>query len=365
MNNIVGVIRGQDKFSSFASLMEITGFDQVLLETWEESGKEKKDFKVIIKPNMMVFVNQPDTKVLVTDKDLVESLIDRILDLGFSDIIVCEAQNDVGRMLHNHNVFFVAEKIGYNPNGRYRIVDLSLESLPYTYTYLNKKGGTKRWKDTVGKSWQEADFRITFAKCKTHEHDWLTLGVKNVYGCFPAKDKVSRYHIIEEVYRVTARLIRNFPVHFSFVDAWTGSDGFQGYKIAHPQELKILFGGRDPLAVDMEIFQRAELDPFKSKFLRHLAAQLESGQFPQYEVRGDLKTLFSHLTSWENLSDEIVKRFDFIEEIYISWAFINLKAASDLIDYKMFPPRNLLVRFSVFLTKKIYDLVKIFQSKRH
>ena len=176
-------------------------------------------------------------------------------------------------MLKNHNVAFIAEQIGYEPKGKYRIVDLTLESLPFGYIYQDEKGRIRSWQDRVGKTWKEADFRVTFAKCKTHEHDWMTLGVKNIYGCFPSTNKTSKYHIRYEVRDVTARSLRNFPVHFSFVDAWLASDGFQGYKIAHPRELKMLFGGNDAIAVDMEIFRRAGLDPHRSRILSSCVAQ--------------------------------------------------------------------------------------------
>jgi len=228
MENIVGVIRGIEKLSCFQELLVSTNFNDVLLQAHKDSGKAMGDYKIVIKPNMMVFIN-PDPKKYeptVTDKELVEYLIVHMLEFGFGDISICEAQHDVGTMLENHNVKFIADQIGYDPQGRYKIVDLTLESLPFRYEYVNKKGKIKTWKDTVGKTWKEADFRITFAKCKTHEHDWMTLGVKNIYGCFPSTNKVSKYHIKNEVWDVTARSIRNFPVHFSFVDAWVGSDGF-------------------------------------------------------------------------------------------------------------------------------------------
>jgi uncharacterized protein (DUF362 family) len=315
---------------------------------------------VVVKPNMMVFINPQAYQATVTDKDLVENLVDHIRELGFGDVCVCEAQNDVGRMLRNHNVKFVAEKIGYAPRGRYKIVDLTNESVPYRYVYKDHKGKTRVWKDKVGKTWRDADFRITFAKCKTHEHDWMTLGVKNVYGCFPRADKVCRYHIRNEIFDVTARIMLNFPVQFSFVDAWIGSDGFQGYKIARPRELKMLFGGNNAVAVDMEIFKRAGLDMRKSKILKRTVEQLYDGAYPDYTVKGDQITQFAHLGPWENISDQVVESIDVLEEVYIAWAFINLKPAGEVIDYSLFPPRNIFYRFLVWLTKKTYGIFKLF-----
>ncbi len=360
-DNKVGVIRGTEKFKSFEKLLKITEFDKTLLGVYQNSKKKKSEFKIAIKPNMMVFVSPKDHEAVVTDKALVEYLVDHIRAMGFSDIAVCEAQNDVGTMLKNHNVQFVAEKIGYQPKGRYRIVDLTLESESYKYQYVDAGGKMRKWKDVVGKTWKEADFRITFAKCKTHEHDWMTLGIKNVYGCFPNPNKVCRYHIKYEIFDVTAYSIRNFPVHFSFIDAWVGSDGFQGYKIPNPQELKMLFGGKDVVAVDMEAFKRAGLNNRKSRMLQQTVKQTHNGRFPTYTVEGDRHTMFRDLTDWQNVSDEIVAGIDILEEVYIAMGLINLKPAGAVIDYDMFPPKNIIYRILVWLMRKLYGIVKHFK----
>jgi uncharacterized protein (DUF362 family) len=312
---------------------------------------------------MMVFVNPNSFKALVTDKELVERLVDRIRGLGFTGISVCEAQNDVGSMFKGHNVQRISELIGYKPNGRYTIINLSEESLTFKYIY-KKKNEMEEWKDKVGKSWKEADFRITFAKCKTHEHDWMTLGVKNVYGCFPPANKVWRYHIKHEVWNVTARALLNFPVHFSLIDGWVGSDGFQGYKIENPQQLKMFFGGVDAVAVDMEVFKRAGLDPLKSHFLRTAAEQLYDGKYPEYIVKGDEKTLFSDICKWVNIKDETVKQIDCFEEIYAAWPIINLKMVAKYVDFKTFPPKNFFLRIMIKFLKKLYRLFMHFKWYR-
>lgn len=118
---------------------------------------------------MITLINPKTFKAIVTDKELVEYLVDHMIKLGFSDISVCESKNVVSTMVKNHDVEFVASLIGYEPKGRYKIVNLSHESLSFKYLYKDKKGKLKTWKDKVGKSWKETDFRITFPKCKTHE----------------------------------------------------------------------------------------------------------------------------------------------------------------------------------------------------
>jgi len=277
--------------------------------------------------------------------------------LGFVNIAVCEAQNDVGRMLRNHNVPFVAEQAGYRPSGRYRIVDLTTEGVPYSFEY-RCGDHLRKWKDQVGRTWMEADFRITFAKLKTHEHDWLTLSTKNVYGTFPPPDKVARYHLRSEVFDATARLIRCFPIHFAFLDGWVASDGFQGYKIAHPRPLKVIFAGRDCVAVDMEAFRRAELDPKRSKMLKAIVAQCRDGVYPTYQVAGDPSLKFRDVCpEWENISNTTVEGIDVLEEVYVTWGILNLKPIAMAVDYAMFPPKTWFYRLLIQISQKLYGAV--------
>jgi len=357
--NVVGVVRGSEKLQSFSNLVGISGFDEALAAAHAASGKTKENFRVVVKPNMMVFVSRKGYEATVTDWELVETLIDHIGSLGFTNVAICEAQHDVGRMFKNHNVQFVADQIGYRPNGRYRIVDLTLESVPHAYPYIDSRGRPKVWKDVVGVTWRDADFRISFAKCKTHEHDWMTLAVKNIYGCFPATNKVARYHIRNEVFDVTARSLRSFPVHFAFIDGWIGSDGFQGYKVPSPQPLRMLFGGRDVIAVDMEAFKRAGVDPLKSRTLRNAVEQLNGGAYPAYAVQGDATTQFADVCPWENIADDIVHAIDHLEEVYVGWALINLKPSAEYMDYTLFPPKNFLYRLVVWLSKKLNAVFKL------
>ena len=368
MKTIVGVTRGVDKFACFNELLELTGFDSVLMETFKKSRKEMNAFKIVIKPNMMVFINPIGHTAVVTDKELVEYLIDHVLKMGFVDISMCEAQHDVGRMLKNHNVKFVAQQIGYEPRGRYKIVDLTLESRPYKYEYMTREGNLRKWKDVVGVTWRDADFRISFAKCKTHEHDWMTLSVKNIYGCFPSPNKVEKYHMKSEIWTVTSYSIRNFPVHFAFVDAWVGSDGFQGYKIPHPQDLKMLFGGPNAVAVDMEIIKRAGLynekahtdkEKYRSHVINRSVNQLFEGIYPVYEVKGDTATHFKDIVKWKNISNAIVRDIDRWEEIYVAWGLINLKVSATGVDYALFPPKNIFLRIVAWASKFAYALAML------
>jgi hypothetical protein len=162
---------------------------------------------------------------------------------------------------------------------------------------------------------------------------------------------------------VTSRSIRNFPVHFAFVDGWISSDGFQGYKIPNPKETRFLFGGENAVAVDMEIFNRAGLDYKQSKILSESVFQLYDGIYPAYRMIGDA-TKFEDICEWENISVPTVRFINLLEEIYFAWGFINLATASNTVDYNLFPPKKYFNVLLVWLSKKLYSILIRFRFYR-
>ena len=194
--------------------------------------------------------------------------------------------------------------------------------------------------------------------------------MKNVYGCLPRANKICRYHIRGEIFDVTARLIRSFPVHFSLIDAWTASDGYQGYKIAHEQELKMFLGGADVTAVDMEGFDRAGDDPTtpdfhkKSRFLKCLVEQTNDGKYPEYTLSANTEEKFTDICNWENVTDKVVDSTDILEEVYIAWAVVNLNPIANVADFELFPPKGFFNRLLVWASKKLYSVFKLFKWYR-
>jgi len=110
----------------------------------------------------------------------------------------------------------VADYIGLKGKN-YRIVDLSedLEAYPYAGNL-----GTLREPE-----WRNADFRISFAKNKTHAYAYYTLTIKNIYGALPMENKFREYHHERDIFSTTIEFLRHFPVHFALIDAFKSADG--------------------------------------------------------------------------------------------------------------------------------------------
>ena len=108
-----------------------------------------------------MFAYSKEDRTTFTDPELVEHLINRIHEQGFSNITIAEAQSAYGNYYRNRSVEDVAMHVGYSKDKNYRIVDLTEEKVTYDF-------GGKLGKHPVGPTWRDADFRISFAKNKTH-----------------------------------------------------------------------------------------------------------------------------------------------------------------------------------------------------
>ena len=87
----------------------------------------------------------------------------------------------MGTFFTNREVKTVGRHIGLTEKN-YRIVDLS-EDLE-EYSFAGKLGN-----HYVNREWKNADFRIAFAKNKTHTYAFYTLTIKDIYGALPMENK--------------------------------------------------------------------------------------------------------------------------------------------------------------------------------
>ncbi len=290
-----------DRFTALEEVLKEAGFWDELERHFTRSGKTKSEFLIAIKPNLMMFYSKEDMSV-ITDPALVEHLINRITEKGFTNIAFVESQNVFGNWFKNREVENVARHAGYNPTN-YRIVDLTKDAVSHTY-----KGSLGTY--FAGKTWKDADFRISFAKNKTHFSCYYTLTIKNIYGTTPEQNKFLEYHKDREVDSVTVEMIKEFPVHFGIIDGIWSSDGLLGIKADYtPKHTRTIIAGPDIVAVDMVGAMKMGLDPMKSSFTR-LAVE-EFGK-PEIHITGDA----SVYRDWDNVPPGIEHILNYGEEWY-------------------------------------------------
>ncbi len=297
-----------DKYSILEKVLAASGFFEVLDEAWKKSGKAKADFKIAVKPSLSMMLRRSDVGTY-TDPFLVIHLLRLMAQRGYSNLAVVESGNLYGNWFENRAVAQVAAREGYldesvvnsyRPGREYsfrvwgggadasaRVVDLGEDRVDYNF------GGTDGVVE-LGRAWVEADFRINFAKQKSHFYSLYTSAIKNVYGCLPEQDKVIHYHCRRKVGPWTALLIHTFPVHFSIVDAYSSADGWMGVKIqAIARKPHTIFGGADLMAVDHFGASLLKIDARKGVMLKCLE---KLQPLEDYKVAGES----SPFSPWRN-----------------------------------------------------------------
>lgn len=312
----VSIVKGEDKLKTLNLVITDSRFFEVLAKYREDSGKDIADFKIVIKPNFMMTYHKRDCTTY-TDPELVEYLIDQLYGAGYTNLTVVESQNTYGSYFKNRNVISVAKYAGYSvdekgraSNGKYSIVDLTDEAESYDY-----KGSLG--KHLAAPAWANADFRISFAKNKTHPFCYFTLTIKNIYGTLPAQNKYLEYHKKREFDWPTIESLKHFPAHFGLIDAWISGDGQLGV-IADitPEETQTIIGGEKLVAVDHFGAKLMGLDPCVSGFHK-LAVQ----EFGNPEGRVKVISNSGRYDDWQNVSMVLPELLDVMEEV--PWAFSN------------------------------------------
>ncbi len=297
----VVAVKDDDKIVALKKVLDRCDFPGLLDRRWSASGKAKDDFLIAIKPNIMMAYSREDPTT-ITDPELVESLVDEVITQGYTNIAVVESQNVFGNWFENRDVQTVSTYFGYSAKN-YRIVDLTEEMVPYDY-------GGRLGKHWAGPTWRDADFRVSFAKNKTHVSSYTTLTLKNIYGCMPVQNKFKEYHKIREFDWPTIEALKHFPCHFGLIDAYWSADGLMGLKADYsPRHTKTIIGGEDIIAVEWVGAKKMGIDPYASRIF---SLATTAFGMPEVEWLGDKSTY----DDWSNMPDLIDKMMDVGEEYY-------------------------------------------------
>jgi len=218
-----------------------TGFDKLVEDRLAASNKSRADFSIVIKPNFMFAYNKRDQSTY-TDPELVGHLVKRLRQAGFESIAVVEAQSTYGEYFDRRSVCEMAE---------YR-----------------RHLGSHLGNHPVSAIWSDADFRISFAKNKTHAYAYYTLTLKNIYGALPLANKFKEYHCARDIYHTAIEYLIAFPVHFGLVDAYLSADGpFGIFADTCPNPTHTIIAGADLVAVDWVAATKMGIDPMISQYM--------------------------------------------------------------------------------------------------
>ncbi len=322
----VAVVKDPDKFKALNGVIQSSDFFDKLDAAWRKSGKDKKGFSIIIKPNFMFMYSLKDRSTF-TDPELIEYLINQIYKQGYLNIAVAEARSTYGIFFTNREVKRVADYIGLDGVGLdgecYKIIDLSLGREDYEFS-------GKLGRHAVNTEWKNADFRISFAKNKTHSYAYYSLTIKIIYGALPEENKFKKYHCELDIHSTTIEYLKHFPIHFGFIDAHISADGpFGIFADKDPNYTETIIGGEDLVAVDWIGAAKMGLDPKVSDYMK---LALEAFGKPEIHLLGD-RTLYP---DWVNVSDIVSKlAFGLDREYYFGNFFYGIFATMDpYFEYK-------------------------------
>ncbi len=314
---------GSDKLDAMQRAIDVSGFHDNLEAVFKASGKSREEFLIALKPNIMTAGIRENPSPVYTDPELVEHLFGQLRERGFRNLAVVEARNVYDYSYQGRNVKAVAEMVGYSSNG-YRIEDLSEQKEPFDY-------GGVLGQHVVGRTWRNADYRISFAKNKTHWQCFYTGCLKNIYGCLPEWDKMKHYHgKNREFYECCILILDAFPVHFGFLDAWLSGDGFSGHvRDADPNETRTIFASENIFALDWVMGEKMDLDPALNYVIQE--AMHRWGKI-HITRKGNMTPWYP----WRNLRPFTILALDAIEEAYQLSRFFSRSFAGQ--QDKRFPP---------------------------
>ncbi|MDQ3677340.1 MAG: DUF362 domain-containing protein [Actinomycetota bacterium] len=246
----VHIETGVDAPAALQQAIAASRFEEHVERALAASGRARGTFAIAVKANLMCATCAADSSGDQTDPALVEQLVGALRASGFETIAVVESP-----VAGLPPVAAVAASAGYSAGG-YRIVDLAEEAVPFAY-------GGVLGDDLVGRTWLEADYRISFGKCKTHWQCFYSGCLANLYGCLPRADKLAHYHGTgHEFYECCVLVADRLPVDFAFLDAWVGGDG--GRSHAHrrsPQATRTILASENAFALDWVAGEKMGLDP--------------------------------------------------------------------------------------------------------
>lgn len=309
----VWIERGEnngEKFEKLDDAIDHSGFlanleDAFIAKHGPDAGAEARDaFSIVIKPNIMTASVHDDETSVYTCPQAVEHLIGRIHEAGFHKIAVVESQNVYSYAYTGRTVPAVAQMCGYS-GCNYDIVDLT-DDTQRTVNYGGCLG-----EDTAGATWADADYRISFAKNKTHWQSVFTACLKNVYGCFPKWDKMKLYHgTPQEWWAVTILSLELHEVHFGFLDAWVSGDGLTGH-VWDPTPKRTLTWMASPniFALDWVAGEKMGLNPVKSPMI----AQALGAWGPiKITRKGPMNVYYS----WDNIAGFVPPIINTVEKFH-------------------------------------------------
>jgi uncharacterized protein (DUF362 family) len=243
----VWVVQGkkaEEKNAMFERLLDDAGLRDRVQKRAQSLGKPIGEMRIAIKPTFMLGYHRRDLSV-ITDPSLIAELARYLRGAGCTDIAVIEVPNLYDRFYRNRSVKDVAAYF-HVESPHFRVVDSSQEQVPQVYDR-----GLGQY--TVGRTWKESDFRISFSKMRSHSIEIVLLTVAALEGLGPRLDEFLFVERQANREMANMMLIDEFPPHFAIIDAYdSAADGLLGMMgCPNPKSPRRFYAGGDAISVDV------------------------------------------------------------------------------------------------------------------
>ncbi|MCP2605017.1 DUF362 domain-containing protein [Candidatus Aminicenantes bacterium AH-873-B07] len=240
---IVKVKNGQVKKALIRALELIGGLPEEL-----NPGK-----KVLVKPNFIR--SEPPSTGTTTDFRLIRAVIEILREKGVEDIIVGEASGNQ----------YDTEEIYQFLNVRNWFPDVEIADLDRDEIINVQIEEAKALKEVgIARRALEADFIISLPILKTHNSTLITLGMKNMMGVLPQREKWKMH--LSGLHKALVDLNRIVKPDLVIIDGIIGQEGL-GPTMGKPVEMNLLIAGYDVVAVDSVGSAIMDIPPSKIKHL--------------------------------------------------------------------------------------------------
>jgi len=265
----------------------------------------KKGERILLKPNLLAA--KPSGKAVTTHPEVVRAVIGLVRRAGATPVVGdSPGLGSARKVAQRCGVLDVCEQTN-TP-----LVDLK------TLVIVDNPGGHTFKRLEVAKEVLGFDGIINIPKVKTHAQMYLTLGVKNLFGCVPGKRK-PQWHLSAGVDGLQfASMLLDLAAFLSprltIADGIVAMEG-NGPGSGDPRKLGLVFCSGDCLAMDAVISDVLGADPSKAPILRAaLSRGLTSALAKNIAVAG------------ERIEDVKIKDFRFPP-------LLNVNFASSLPDF--------------------------------
>jgi uncharacterized protein (DUF362 family) len=148
----------------------------------------------------------------------------------------------------------------------------------------------------MSRTYMEADYLVSFAKLKTHTLERITCSMKNLWGSWPEKVKITYHPYLD---RVIYDLTKVRVPDLCLIDGIIAHEG-AGPVDGLPKPLGLLLGGTDPVATDRVCAQVMGVNP---RQVPHLRLAMKNGLgSSDYTLLGlpieDVRTRFEFIPGW-------------------------------------------------------------------